>query len=116
VMRLKATGMPIASIQTFSGLRSQGDATYDARRDMLAAHRNEVLARIADLQANLVAITDKIAWYETAAQDATQDAARHDEDAQTHRQEEDSPWISEPTQRPGTTTRSATAMRKAGKN
>jgi DNA-binding transcriptional MerR regulator len=108
VMRLKATGMPIASIQAFSGLRAQGDATYDARREMLAAHRDEVLARIADLQANLAAITDKIAWYETAA--------RHDEDAPTHRQEEDSPWIPETTPRPGKTTRSATAMRKAGKS
>ncbi|NIE68386.1 MerR family transcriptional regulator [Burkholderia sp. Ax-1719] len=112
VMRLKATGMPIASIQAFSGLRSQGDATYDARREMLAAHRNEVLARIEDLQANLAAITDKIAWYETAARKVTREAARHDEDAQTHRQEEDSPWIPETTQR----SRSATAMRKAGKN
>ncbi|MBB3260300.1 DNA-binding transcriptional MerR regulator [Paraburkholderia bannensis] len=116
VMRLKATGMPIASIQAFSELRAQGEATYDARREMLAAHRNEVLARIDDLQANLAAITDKIAWYETAARDA----ARHDEDAQTHRQEEDSPWISEPTQSPTSATRSATtsktAMRKAGKS
>ncbi|WP_103703060.1 MerR family transcriptional regulator [Paraburkholderia eburnea] len=108
VMRLKATGMPIASIQAFSALRSQGDATYDARREMLAAHRNEVLARIEDLQANLAAITDKIAWYETAARDAT----RHDEEAQTHQQEEDSPWISGSTQR----LRSTTATRRAGKN
>lgn len=108
VMRLKATGMPIASIQAFSDLRSQGNATFDARREMLAAHRNEVLTRIEDLQANLAAITDKIAWYETAARDA----ARHDEDAQTHRQEEDSPSKSESTQRPESTT----VTRRVGKN
>ncbi|WP_321844501.1 MerR family transcriptional regulator [Paraburkholderia bannensis] len=111
VMRLKATGMPIASIQAFSELRAQGDATYEARRDMLAAHRSDVLARIDELHANLAAITDKIGWYEAAARDA----ARHDEDTPTHRQEEDSPWNTEPTQRPASTT-DKTVTRRAGKS
>ena len=66
VIRLKATGMSIASIQAFSRLRSLGDASYDARRRMLASHRQTVMERIAELQANLAAVTDKIAWYEAA--------------------------------------------------
>ncbi|APA87751.1 MerR family transcriptional regulator [Paraburkholderia sprentiae WSM5005] len=89
VMRLKATGMPIAAIQAFAELRAQGDSTYDARREMLAAHRDRVLVRMAELQANLAAITDKIAWYETAERDAE----RYDDSSQPHRQKEDSPWI-----------------------
>ncbi|WP_322046001.1 MerR family transcriptional regulator [Paraburkholderia sp. J67] len=109
VMRLKATGMPIAGIQAFAELRAQGEATYDARREMLAAHRAEVLARIEALQANLAAITDKIAWYETAAQGV----ARHDEPTQSHRQEEDSSWLSNTTKRARNNT---TATRRAGKS
>jgi DNA-binding transcriptional MerR regulator len=64
VMRLKATGMPIAGMQAFAALRAQGDATVGARREMLIAHRDAVLARVAELQANLAAISDKIDHYE----------------------------------------------------
>ncbi|MBN3858521.1 MerR family transcriptional regulator [Paraburkholderia sp. Ac-20340] len=104
VIRAKATGMPISAIRAFAELRAQGESTYDARRAMLVEHRSEVLARIEALQANLAAITDKIAWYENAV--------RHDEDSSTHRQEEDSPWTTDITQRP----RNRTATRRAGKN
>ena len=71
VMRLKATGMPIAGMQAFAALRAQGDATYGVRREMLEAHRDAVLARIAELQASLAAITDKIAFYEQAERETT---------------------------------------------
>jgi DNA-binding transcriptional MerR regulator len=63
VMRLKATGMPIAGMQAFAALRAQGDASVGARREMLVAHRDAVLTRIAELQANLAAISDKIDHY-----------------------------------------------------
>ena len=53
VMRLKATGMPIAGMQAFAALRAQGQPTMEARRDLLVAHRDAVLARIAELQSNL---------------------------------------------------------------
>ncbi len=66
LMRLKATGMPIAGMQAFAALRAQGQPTMGARRDMLMAHRDAVLARIAELQVNLGAIVDKIAFYEAA--------------------------------------------------
>jgi DNA-binding transcriptional MerR regulator len=70
VMRLKATGMSIAGMQAFAALRAQGDATYGERRDMLIGHRDAVWARIAELQTNLAAITDKIAFYEQAEREA----------------------------------------------
>ncbi|MFM0201573.1 MerR family transcriptional regulator [Paraburkholderia fungorum] len=66
VMRLKATGMPIAGMQAFAALRAQGQPTMGERRDMLVAHRDAVLSRIAELQSNLGAIIDKIAYYEAA--------------------------------------------------
>jgi len=108
VMRLKATGMPIASIKAFSELRAQGDSTYGSRREMLTEHRDTVLVRIAELQANLAAIVDKIASYETAPRNAT----RHDDSFRPHQQEEDPSWIPESRQR----TRTKTDTRKAGKS
>ncbi|EIM97911.1 MerR family transcriptional regulator [Paraburkholderia hospita] len=71
VMRLKATGMPIAGMQAFAALRAEGDATYGARRAMLIEHRDAVLARIAELQTNLDAISDKIVFYEAAERRAS---------------------------------------------
>ena len=65
VMRLKATGMPIAQMQQFAALRAQGESTFGERRRLLAAHRDAVRAHIAELQASLDAIGDKIAYYET---------------------------------------------------
>lgn len=67
VMRLKATGMPVAGMQAFAALRAQGEPTLSARRDLLAAHRDAVVARIDALQASLGAIVDKIAYYEQQA-------------------------------------------------
>ena len=64
VMRLKATGMPIAQMQAFAVLREQGESTFRARRDLLVAHRDAVRAHIAELQASLDAIGAKIAYYE----------------------------------------------------
>ncbi|KVF77687.1 MerR family transcriptional regulator [Burkholderia diffusa] len=64
VMRLKATGMPIAQMQEFAALRAQGESTLGARRSLLAAHRDAVRVHIAELQASLDAIGDKIAYYE----------------------------------------------------
>jgi DNA-binding transcriptional MerR regulator len=97
VMRLKATGMPIAGMQAFAALRTQGEPTMGERRDLLVAHRDAVLARIAELQSNLGAIIDKIAYYEAAVQNggAQEDPARQSGAssalAQSH-SEKDSPW------------------------
>ncbi|MGU7780598.1 MerR family transcriptional regulator [Burkholderia sp. PU8-34] len=70
VMRLKATGMPIAQMQQFAALRAEGEPTIGARRALLVAHRDAVRAHIAELQANLDAIGDKIAYYEAAERNA----------------------------------------------
>jgi DNA-binding transcriptional MerR regulator len=113
VMRLKATGMPIAGMQAFAALRAQGEPTIGARRDMLAAHRDAVLTRIAELQANLGTIVDKIAFYEAAAQQgaaeepAAEIPTRQIDETQAHpHSEKDSPW----------TTHKTTATPKAGTN
>ncbi|MFL6703258.1 MAG: MerR family transcriptional regulator [Paraburkholderia graminis] len=108
VMRLKATGMPIAGMQAFAALRAEGQQTMGARRDLLAAHRDAVLARIAELQTNLGAIIDKIAYYEGEAAGQTPAAGgrtrRIDDTSSLSHSEKDSPW----------TTHKTTATRKAG--
>ncbi|BCF97333.1 hypothetical protein PPGU19_019020 [Paraburkholderia sp. PGU19] len=63
--------MPIAGMQAFAALRAEGDSTYGARRAMLIEHRDAVLARIAELQTSLEAISDKIVFYETAEREAS---------------------------------------------
>lgn len=69
VMRLKATGMPIAQIQAFVALREQGERTFGARCSLLVEHRDAVRAHIAELQANLDVIGDKITYYEVHARE-----------------------------------------------
>jgi DNA-binding transcriptional MerR regulator len=99
VMRLKATGMPIAGMQAFAALRAEGQPTVGERRDMLVMHRDAVLARIAELQSNLGAIIDKIAYYEAAAQQAAEQTPaastptrQIDETQSLSHSEKDSPW------------------------
>jgi DNA-binding transcriptional MerR regulator len=109
VMRLKATGMPIAGMQAFAALRAEGQPTVGERRDTLVAHRDAVLARIAELQNNLGTITDKIAYYDAAGRQSAgrqsagrQSAGSHsaastptrqiDETQSLSHSEKDSPW------------------------
>ncbi|WP_321937147.1 MerR family transcriptional regulator [Burkholderia cepacia] len=74
VMRLKATGMPIAQMQEFAALRAQGEPTFGERRRLLVTHRDAVRAHLAELQASLDVISDKIAYYEAQERDAARRA------------------------------------------
>jgi DNA-binding transcriptional MerR regulator len=64
VMRLKATGMPIAQMQAFAALRAQGVETAALRRALLIEHRDAVVAQLEQWQANLAAIEEKILAYD----------------------------------------------------
>ncbi|HLX01479.1 MAG TPA: MerR family transcriptional regulator [Trinickia sp.] len=86
LMRLKATGMSIAGMQAFAQLRARGNATVGERRDMLAAHRDAVLAQIEQLQTNLAAIDEKIVHYAKLEADMTGKHENHSQPA------EDTPW------------------------
>jgi DNA-binding transcriptional MerR regulator len=112
VMRLKATGMPIAGMQAFAALRAQGQPTTAARRDLLVAHRDAVLARIAELQLNLGAIVDKIAYYEDEV--TGQRAAGGDEGGDVTRQIDDTPSTSDSEKDSPWTTNTTTATPEAG--
>jgi DNA-binding transcriptional MerR regulator len=64
LLRLRTTGMPIHRMQTFAKLRSEGNATARARRELLENHFAEVTAQIALLQESAQVLQTKIAYYE----------------------------------------------------
>lgn len=63
LQRLRATGMPIRDMKRFAELRRAGPVSVAERLALLDQHRGDVLDRIADLQENLRALTDKITYY-----------------------------------------------------
>jgi DNA-binding transcriptional MerR regulator len=62
--KLRSTGMPIAGLRRYTDLARTGNDTAGARKELLQAHRAEVIARIEQLEADLVLIDYKIAIYE----------------------------------------------------
>jgi len=61
--RLKTTGMPIREMLRYAALRNGGAATETERRELLEQHRERVRRRVAELQACLLVLDDKIAGY-----------------------------------------------------
>lgn len=61
--RLKATGMPIRDMQRYAQLREQGHSTNNERQNLLMEHRKKVRAHIAELQASLLVLDEKIDGY-----------------------------------------------------
>jgi len=64
VTRLRSTGMPIRDVRRYAELVREGDGTERARLDLLRAHRENVLARLAEVQEHLAAVDYKIGIYE----------------------------------------------------
>ena len=57
--RLKTTGMPIRDIVRYAALRAEGSATEGARRELLAHHRANVRAHLAELHASCPSLTPR---------------------------------------------------------
>ena len=55
--------MPIAEIRNYADLVRRGDGTERGRLEMMRAHRERVLAQLAEVSSHLQAIDDKIAIY-----------------------------------------------------
>jgi DNA-binding transcriptional MerR regulator len=60
---LRATGMPIQQMLRYAELRAQGDGTACERRRILEEHRNNIEAKIRDLQECHALLTYKINNY-----------------------------------------------------
>jgi DNA-binding transcriptional MerR regulator len=63
ISRLRMTAMPIRDIQAYFRLVAQGPGTEPERLDLLERHRDDVKARIVDLESALATIEWKIATY-----------------------------------------------------
>ncbi|GAA2153920.1 MerR family transcriptional regulator [Kitasatospora kazusensis] len=61
--RLRLTGMPVAQMLRYVELVRAGEQTFDARRDLLVEHREEVRQKLADLHATLAVLDYKIDLY-----------------------------------------------------
>ena len=64
LLRLRETGMPIQRMLAFARLRSEGNATAGARREMLETHRAAVLAQVRALQQSEKVLRAKITHYQ----------------------------------------------------
>lgn len=73
--RMRETGMSIQQMKHYVALILAGEETYEQRRQMLVAHRQQICMVIAKWEQHLLAIDDKIAHYESLTQAYAQDAA-----------------------------------------
>ena len=64
ITRLRSTGMPIRTVRAYADLCRQGEGNELARLDLLYAHRDRVLAELAEVTEHLQAINRKIGAYE----------------------------------------------------
>ena len=63
ITRLRLTAMPIRDIQAYFRLVAEGPGNEDQRLALLERHRDEVKARLVDLESALGVIEFKIATY-----------------------------------------------------
>jgi DNA-binding transcriptional MerR regulator len=61
---MRSAGLPIEQLVQYVQLFPQGDATIEARKKILEDQREQIRARIADLQRTLDLLDHKIALYE----------------------------------------------------
>src|ERR687894_2418051 len=60
ITRLRATGMPIRRIREYAELVWAGEGNERERLEILEAHREDVLARLAEIERNLELVDFKI--------------------------------------------------------
>src|SRR5699024_11132754 len=61
---MRKAGVQIEALIEYVALFQQGDSTLDARKALLMEQRDQLLARMVDMQASLNRLNDKIERYE----------------------------------------------------
>ena len=61
---MRAAGVQIEALIEYVALFQRGDETIDARKAILVEQRNQLLARMEDMQASLDRLNDKIERYD----------------------------------------------------
>lgn len=76
VGKLRLTGMPVADMVRYAELVREGDHTYGERFALLKATREDVLARIVELQGTLAVLDRKIDFYADAERALAMEGSR----------------------------------------
>lgn len=61
---MRSAGLPIEALVEYVALFRQGESTFDARRALLLEQREQLMARLEELQAVLQRLDRKIAHYD----------------------------------------------------
>ena len=67
---MRSAGLPIEQLAHYVELFPQGDATVEARKQILHDQREQIAAKIVELQQTLAMLDDKIAKYESGVMPA----------------------------------------------
>lgn len=73
---MRAAGVQIEALIEYVDLFQQGDATLDARKALLVEQRNQLVSRMAEMQASLDLLNQKIDRYEQGMMTAEQQLRR----------------------------------------
>ncbi|MFV0136220.1 MerR family transcriptional regulator [Streptomyces sp. HMX87] len=76
VGKLRLTGMPVADMVRYAELVREGDHTYPERFELLKATRQDVLARITELQGTLAVLDRKLTFYADAGRALASERSR----------------------------------------
>jgi len=63
---MRSAGLPIDALIEYYGLVQQGDQTIEARKEILKAHREQLVAKMEEMQETLDLVDYKIKVYENA--------------------------------------------------
>ena len=73
---MRAAGVQIEALIEYVDLFQQGDATLDARKALLVEQRDQLVSRMAEMQASLNLLNQKIDRYEQGMMTAEQQLRR----------------------------------------
>ena len=73
---MRAAGVQIEALIEYADLFQQGDATLDARKALLVEQRDQLVSRMAEMQASLDLLNQKIDRYEQGMMTAEQQLRR----------------------------------------
>ena len=73
---MRAAGVQIEALIEYVDLFQQGDATLDARKALLVEQRDQLVSRLAEMQASLDLLNQKIDRYEQGMMTAEQQLRR----------------------------------------
>jgi DNA-binding transcriptional MerR regulator len=75
---MRNAGLPIEALIEYVGLFQQGDATIEARKELLTEQRKQLIARMEDMQKTLEHLNYKIAVYEQVVVEKEKELKRPD--------------------------------------